>query len=386
MYEFSERLKALPPYLFIEIDRMKQKAVQNGKEIINLGVGDPDIPTPELIRDRMCKAVNDFDNHQYPLGKGKDKFRIEVHEFMKKRFGVELDKDTQIHPLIGSKEGLAHFPLAFVNPNDTVIISEPSYPVYNSGTIFAGGKPYFVPLLEENDFLPDWDKVPEDILNRAKVLFINYPNNPTGALAPREFFEKTVKLADKYGFIIAHDAAYSELYFKHPPLSLFQIDGAIDLGIEFHSLSKTFSMTGWRIGWACGNEKLIKGIGLVKDNIDSGVFGAIQDAGTEALSYYQELTEEIRDIYRERMQIMVDGLNLAGWKLNKPQATFYIWTRPPHNVSSIEAVKKIVTQAGIICTPGSGFGPSGEGYVRFALTRNVQRIKEAVKRIKEIKW
>ncbi|MFC2061850.1 LL-diaminopimelate aminotransferase [Elusimicrobiota bacterium] len=386
MYEFAERLKQLPPYLFIEVDKMKQKAIDEGVDIINLGVGDPDIPTPEPIREAMKKAIDDPDNHQYPLGKGKNGYREEIKKFMKKRYDLELDRDKNIHPLLGSKEGIAHFPLAFINPGDTVIITEPAYPVYNSGTIFAGGKPYFVPLTMENNFLPQWDLIPEDVFKEAKALYINYPNNPTGAMATKEFFEETLKIAEQHNIIILHDAAYNEMYYGEPPLSILQISGGIEHSIEFHSLSKTFSMTGWRIGWACGNEKIIEGLAKVKDNIDSGVFGAIQDAGITALSGYDELVPPTCDIYRERMLLMSEGLKNAGWELENPQATFYIWAKPPQKVSSIDAVKKIIGEAGIICTPGSGFGPSGEGYVRFALTRDKDRTAEAINRLKELKW
>ncbi|MBN2407856.1 MAG: LL-diaminopimelate aminotransferase [Elusimicrobia bacterium] len=386
MHEFSDRLKKLPPYLFVEVDRMKQQAIQDGVDTINLGVGDPDIITPDFIRDRMQAAIDDPENHQYPLGKGKLSFRREVKSFMKKRFDCEFDENTEIHPLLGSKEGIAHMPLAFINPGDTAIITEPGYPVYNSGTVFAGGKPYFVPLKMENGFLPDWREVPKKVLNSARMLYINYPNNPTGAVATREFMEETVKLASKYGIIIVHDAAYSELYYGEPPMSLFEIEGAREIGIEFHSFSKTFCMTGWRAGWACGNAGLVEGLAGIKDNIDSGLFGAIQDAGIVALSCYNKIIGGLRNTYKERMAVMSAGLKKAGWKLNEPRATFYIWAKPPVKISSIEGVKKMIKDTGIICTPGSGFGPTGEGFIRFALTRDVERIKQAVERIENLKW
>lgn len=385
-FDFSNRLNQLPPYLFVEIDRMKQKAVSEGVDIINLGVGDPDIPTPEIIREKMKTAVDDSENHQYPLGKGKKQFREEVQKFLKKRFNLTLDAETEIHPLIGSKEGIAHFPLAFVEPGDIIIIPEPAYPVYNAGTIFAGGKPFFVSLKPENNFLPDWNKVPGDVLNKAKIIYLNYPNNPTGAVATKEFFKNTIDIALKYGIIVVHDAAYIELYFGEPPLSILEIEGSYEVGIEFHSLSKTFSMTGWRIGWACGNDILIKGLAAVKDNIDSGVFGAVQDAGAAALLNYDELVKKTCDVYGERVVILSEGLNSAGWEFNVPEATFYVWARPPGKISSRDAVKKIIQEAGIVCTPGSGFGPSGEGYVRFALTKSAETLKEAIRRIKEIRW
>lgn len=383
---FSNRLNLLPPYLFMEVDRMKKEAVEKGMDIINLGVGDPDIPTPKNIREAMKSAVDNSINHKYPLGKGKDKFRQRVKGFFKQRFNVSLNPDTQIQPLIGSKEGIAHLPLAFINSGDRVIVPEPAYPVYNSGTIFAGGKPFYVSLRQENGFLPDWEEVPNRILNKVKLVFLNYPNNPTGGTATREFFESTLKLASKYGFIVAHDAAYSEIYFDRKPLSLLEVDKNMEYAVEFHSFSKTYSMTGWRIGWACGNEKVIKGLGAVKGNIDSGVFGAVQDAAVNALDNYKEISSQNREIYKSRLDEMSKGLKSAGWSFSKPKAAFYLWAKPPADKNSIDSVIKIIKETGIICTPGSGFGPSGEGYVRFALTKDIDRIKQAVDRLKELKW
>ncbi len=386
IYEFSNRIKQLPPYLFVEIDKMKKKAMEKGVDIINLGVGDPDLPPDERVKNKMIKALDGFENHQYPLDKGKEKFREEIQRFLKKRYKLDFDSDTQIQPLIGSKEGLAHFPLAFVEPGDVVLVPEPAYPVYNSATIFAGGKPSFISLKAENNFLPDWNSISDEVFKSARILFLNYPNNPTGAMATKSFFEDTVKLAKKYNIIVVHDAAYNDLFFDQPPLSFFEVEGALDVGIEFHSLSKPFSMTGWRIGWACGNEELISGLAKVKNNIDSGVFGAIQDAGIEALENYDNIAKKNCAVYHKRMGIMAKSLENAGWELTAPDATFYIWAKPPVKTPSIDAVKKLIEEAGIVCTPGSGFGPSGEGYVRFALTKNIERLEEAVKRIKEIKW
>ena len=382
----AERLKRLPPYLFVEVDRMKQEAIERGVDIINLGVGDPDIPTPEVIREEMKRAVDNKENHQYPFGKGKKKLRKKIREFMLKRFGLEFDAENEIHSLIGSKEGIAHLPLAFVNSSDTVLVPEPAYPVYNSASIFAGGEPYFMPLKEENSFLPDYDSIPDEVLDKARILFINYPNNPTGASATPEFYEKTVAVAKKHSIIVASDAAYSELYYGSKPMSFLQTEGAGDVGIEFFSLSKTFSMTGWRIGWACGNPEIVKGLSSVKSNMDSGVFGAVQDAAVVALENYESLSESAREVYLKRVDIMASSLKEMSWRFVKPQAAFYIWAKPPVKIKSAEAVKKIISQAGIICTPGSGFGPSGEGYVRFAATRSAERIKEAAKRLKSIEW
>ncbi len=386
MHKFSERLRKLPPYLFMEVDKMKQNAIDDGVDIINFGVGDPDIPTPEVIRESMKQAVDNPENHQYPLGKGKKSFRNTVSKFMKKRYDLEIDPVTQIQPLIGTKEGIAHFPLAFVNPGDVTLVTEPSYPVYNSGTIFSGGEPHFVSLTRENNFLPDWNSVPEKILKLARIMYINYPNNPTGAVADKEFFKKTVALAKEYNIIILHDAAYNEMYYKQPVPSILEVEGSGEVAIEFHSLSKTFSMTGWRIGWACGNSHLVEGLAAIKGNIDSGVFGAIQDAGITALKNYDELIHKTRDIYEKRAKILARGLKQNGWQVNEPEATFYLWTKPPVKMESGAAVKKLIQDAGIVCTPGSGFGESGKGYVRFALTRNKERIDQALDRISNMNW
>ncbi|MFC2091341.1 LL-diaminopimelate aminotransferase [Elusimicrobiota bacterium] len=384
--EFAKRVQKLPPYLFVEIDKMKEKAVSEGADIINLGVGDPDIPTPGIIRNQLKAAVDDAANHQYPMGKGKHVFRDGIRKFMSKRYSLDIDPSTQIQPLIGSKEGIAHFPLAFIDQGDIAVIPEPAYPVYNSGTIFAGGEPFFIPLLSENGFLPDWNSIPKDVLDKAKLIYINYPNNPTGTMATEDFFKKTVALAQDHNIIIVHDAAYNDLYFGEAPLSFLQIEGAMDVAIEFHSLSKPFSMTGWRIGWACGNEDLVEGLSKVKNNIDSGVFGAIQDAGIAALTNYKELSQDSCRIYKERADVFVHGLKDAGWIMESPEATFYVWASPPADSNSMVTVKKLLSEASVVCTPGSGFGPSGEGYVRFALTKNKDRLKEAITRIGNIKW
>ncbi len=386
IFENAGRLKKLPPYLFVEVDRMKKQAIDSGADIINLGVGDPDTPTPAIVISAMKKALDDKENHQYPFGKGKENFRKAIKNFMQERFSLSFSCDDQIHTLIGSKEGIAHLPLAFVNPSDTVLVPEPAYPVYNSATVFAGGSPYFMPLTEENGFLPDYDSIPLSVLDKAKILFINYPNNPTGATATEEFYEKTVHIAKKHSIIVASDAAYSELYYSEKPPSFLQFKGAMDVGIEFHSLSKTFSMTGWRTGWACGNADIIKGLASVKDNIDSGVFGAVQDAAACALENYSELSEETRRVYGGRLKIMSKALKEDSWRLAEPAATFYVWAKPPVDITSAEAVKKIISEAAIVCTPGSGFGPSGEGFVRFAATRKEGRIKEAAERLKKIDW
>jgi len=391
---YAQRLGLLPPYLFVQIDRKTKELKEKGVDIINLGVGDPDLPTPEHIVKKGQEALANPIHHRYPFGAGLKQFRQAVAKWYKQRFAVDLDPDNEVHSLIGSKEGIGHLPLAFVNPGDVVLVPEPGYPVYKASTIFAGGVPSFLPLKEENNFLPDLTKIPAKILKKTKLLFLNYPNNPTTACANENFFYGVVKLAKKNRIIVAHDAAYSEIYFPSevaegfsPPLSFLSIPEARDVGVEFHSLSKTYNMTGWRIGFVVGNKKIIQGLATVKDNFDSGVFQAVQVAGVTALTGPQECIEEMRQIYRERRDIFVQGLKDLGWNVKNPEATFYVWAKIPKKYTSIKFVEKLLSETGIICTPGSGLGPSGEGYVRFALTVDNERLKEAVKRMKKIvKW
>jgi len=386
-FDYSQRLSQLPPYVFIEIDRKKKEAIRRGIDIIDLGVGDPDLPTPRHIRDAMKKAVDEPEYHRYPFGPGLLEFRQAIGRWYKARFGVELDTENEIHALIGSKEGIGHIHLAFVNPGDLVLCPEPAYPVYNIGTIYAGGTTYFMPLLEKNGFLPDLDSVPEEVAKRAKMIFINYPNNPTAACASRVFYRKVIEFARKHNIMVVSDAAYSEIYFAgERPVSFLELPGGKEVGIEFHSLSKTYNMTGWRIGWACGNRHIIKGLSMVKENIDSGVFGAIQVAAIGALSGPQDCVDEMRKIYRRRRDILMKGLENTGWRVKRPEATFYIWARVHAGYSSVESVEKLLEEGSILSTPGNALGPSGEGYVRFSLTVDEEKIKEAVDRLENIEW
>ncbi|OGS21123.1 MAG: LL-diaminopimelate aminotransferase [Elusimicrobia bacterium RIFOXYA2_FULL_39_19] len=386
--KYSNSVEKLPPYLFIEIDRKKKELLEKGVDIISFGVGDPDKPTPKHIIKACQKALLNPAYHQYPFGAGLKSFRHAIAGWFKTRFGVTLNPDTEIHSNIGSKEAIGHFPLAFLNPGDVVLVPEPGYPVYNSGTIFAGGTPYFMPLLEENNFLPDLSRIPEDICNKAKIMFINYPNNPTGAVATKEFFKEVVAFAKKYSIIVAHDAAYSEMFYDKTkaPVSFLSVPGAMDIGVEFHSFSKTFNMTGWRLGWVCGNADIIKGFSKVKDNYDSGVFSAIQEAGVVALKSSQKCVENARKMYKQRRDVLVNGLSKVGFKVKKPQATFYVWAGVPQGYTSAQTTEKLLTEAGIVTTPGNGMGKSGEGYVRFVITQDVKRIKEALERMKKLTW
>ncbi|HEX5036936.1 MAG TPA: LL-diaminopimelate aminotransferase [bacterium] len=381
----ADRIKNLPPYLFAEIDRLKAEQLKKGIDIIDLGIGDPDQPTPRHIIEALQKAAGDAANHQYPSYSGMLRFRQAAASWMKGRFGVSLEAESEVVSLIGSKEGIANFPLAFVNPGDVVLVPSPGYPPYNTGTLFAGGQPYFLPLKRENKFLPDLDSIPADVLKRAKVLHVNYPNNPTGAIAGREFFEKVVAFAKKNDVIICSDAAYCEQYEGERPLSFLEIEGAREVGIEFHSLSKTYNMTGWRIGFACGNREIIAGLGKVKTNIDSGIFQAVQWAGVAALEGDQGCVEEMRKIYRNRRRTLVEGLKKIGWDVASSAAAFYVWVAVPKGYDSKKLAMKVLEESGIVITPGVGFGEGGEGYVRFALTREEKRLQEALDRLAKLK-
>jgi LL-diaminopimelate aminotransferase len=382
--EFAERLKKLPPYLFVEIDRVKRKALAEGKKIIDLGIGDPDLPTPFPIIEALSQAARDPKNHRYSLDAGLPEFRKAIAEWFEKRFGVNLNPDTEILPLIGSKEGIGHVPLAFINPGDQVLVPEPGYPVYQAGTWFAGGEPIYMSLLEKNDYLPDLDFFDSKDLQKTKLMFLNYPNNPTGATATLDFFKRVLQFAKKHQIIVCHDSAYTEIYYGDKPPSFLQIPGAKEMGIEFHSLSKTFNMTGWRVGFAVGNAELIQALAKVKSNLDSGIFQAIQWAGIKALSLSDKDREGLLKTYQERRDVLVQGLQEAGWSVKAPQASFYIWASFPGNRDSRSLALKLLEEMGIVATPGVGFGPSGEGYVRFSLTMPVDRIREAAERLKRL--
>jgi LL-diaminopimelate aminotransferase len=383
----AERLKQLPAYLFQEIDRLKAELVAKGVDVINLGVGDPDLPTPEHIIRKLQETAEDPSTHQYPSYSGMNDFRVSVAGWYQRRFGVQLDPLKEVLTLIGSKEGIAHFPLAFINPGDLALIPTPAYPVYHAATLFAGGESYLVPLVREHHFLPDLKAIPTETARRAKVLFINYPNNPTGATADRDFYEQVLAFAREFDLIVCHDAAYSEMGFDgFRPMSFLEIPGAKEVGIEFHSLSKTYNMTGWRLGFAVGNAGLLEGLGQVKSNIDSGAFNAVQWAGIAALEDDQECVREMQRTYQERRDILITGLRRAGLEPTVPKATFYVWCPTPSGYSSSAFTSLLLKECGIVTTPGSGFGTPGEGYIRLALTVNKERIAEAVTRIQKLSF
>ena len=379
----AERLQKLPPYLFVEIDRKKRDAAARGIDIINMGIGDPDLPTPDPIVQRLAAAATNPANHRYPDSEGMPEFRQAVSEWYQRRFNVPLDSDDEVISLIGAKEGIGHLPLALVNPGDVTLVPDPAYPVYEAGTVFAGGDPYRMPLLASNHFLPDLNAIPSDVLNRTKILFINYPNNPTGAVASLEFFEEVVEFAANHGIVVAHDATYSEIAFDgHRPFSFLQVEGAKDVGIEFHSLSKTFNMTGWRVGMAVGNRQVLAALGSIKSNMDSGAFQAVQEAGVAALAISEEVSAENSAIYQLRRDTLIEGLSGIGMEVEPPRASFYVWPRVPSRYTSASLVAALIENAGIVCTPGSGFGAAGEGFVRFALTTGVERLREGIERMR----
>ena len=384
---YSDRINALPPYLFAAIDEAKDEMIAKGVDVIDLGVGDPDLPTHPHIVKALREAVLDSNTHQYPSYAGMPQFRKAAAEWCEKYKGIKLDPATEVISLIGSKEAVAHIPLAFVNPGDVVLYTEPGYPVYKIGTLFAGGEPYPLPLKAENNFLPDLDSIPADVLKRAKLFFFNYPNNPTSATADMAFFEKVVEFCKKNDIIAVHDNAYCQMtYDGYESPSFLAAKGAMDIGMELYSHSKTYNMTGWRLGFAVGNKALIKGLGKVKSNVDSGVFDAIQIAGIAALSSSQTCVDDSNLVYEERRNALIEGLKAMGLEVKPPKATFYIWTPVPKGFTSISFAKLLLEEAGIVATPGVGFGDAGEGYIRFALTKPVDRIKEAVERMKKLQF
>jgi LL-diaminopimelate aminotransferase len=385
MFNISSKLKSLPPYLFVEIDKAKRKARQEGRDIIDLGVGDPDQPTPKQIIEALNLAAQDPTTHRYALDQGMPALRRAIAGWYKRRFAILLNPETEILPLLGSKEGIAHFPLAFLNPGDYSLVPDPCYPPYKGGTILAGGKLYLMPLREANSFLPELKIIPAHIRKKARLMYINYPNNPTSSIAEKSFYRDVVEFAKRNKIIVASDLAYSEIAFDgfRTP-SFLEVPGAKDIGIEFHSLSKTYNMTGWRIGWACGNEKLIAALAKVKSNIDSGIFSAVQLAGIAALQGSQEHIINMCELYQLRRDILIEGLNSLGWQVKPPKATFYVWTRVPAKSDSLKFAKLLLDKSDIVVTPGIGFGNNGEGYIRMALTVPKERIKEAVQRIAKI--
>ena len=378
---FADRIAGLPPYLFAELDRRIAEKRAEGVDVISLGVGDPDLPTPAHIVEALQKAAEDPVNHQYPSYYGSPGLRGAIADHYRERFGVPLDPGTQIQPLIGSKEGLAHLPIAFVDPGDEALVPDPGYPVYATATQLAGGTPVAFPLFAETGFLPDFAELP--VTPRTKLLWLNYPGNPTAAVADRSLFEKAVAFAREHDLLLVHDAAYIEMTFDdfRAP-SLLEVPGAMDVAVEVGSISKTHNMTGWRVGWAVGNPEAIKALATVKTNIDSGIFGAVQDAAVAALQGPQDHVEDLRMIYARRRDLVVDTLNDLGWELEPPKGSFYIWF-PTRGRSSVDFAEHLLQSAGVVVAPGSGYGANGEGYARISLTVTDDRLEEAMSRLRE---
>lgn len=380
--ENSNRIKNLPPYLFAEIDKMIAEAKENGVDVISFGIGDPDLPTPDNVINRMEKAIHNPSTHSYPSYEGLYDFRQAVADWYQERYNTNFDPETEVVSLIGSKEGIAHLPFCYINPGDKALIPDPGYPVYKTCTLLAGGNSIMMPLTAENDFLPDLKAINKKDARDAKIMFINYPNNPTGTIANENFYKEVIDFASKYNIIVAHDAAYSEIGLDgYQPHSFMEFEGAKEVGIEFNSLSKPFNMTGWRIGWALGHEDIIESLGRIKTNIDSGIFEAVQYAGIEALKNTSNNIQKMNKIYTDRRDLLVEGLNKLGWDVNKNKASFYLWTKVPEGYTSKEFSTYIFKKTGVFFTPGNGYGKHGEGYIRIALTVEKQRIKEALNRL-----
>ena len=383
---FARRVEKLPPYLFAEISRRIAEKRSQGVDVISFGIGDPDLPTPEHIIDSLREASLDSANHRYPETGGLPELRQAVARWYERRFDVSLDPQREVLPLVGSKEGIGHIALCFIDPGDIALVPDPGYPVYAVGTMFAGGEAYYLPLREENGFLPDLESVPADVLGKARALWLNYPNNPTGAVADLDFFERAAAFARKHGLAVLHDGPYSEVAFDgYRPPSFLQADGAREVGIEFHSLSKSYNMTGWRIAMAVGNAEIIDTLTRVKSNLDSGIPQAIQRMAITALDGSQDCIEEHNRVYQRRRDRLVVALRGLGLRVSPPKASLYVWARIPDGTTSTEYATRLLDEAGVVVTPGVGYGPSGEGYVRLSLTLPDERLEEGVRRLEGLR-
>jgi LL-diaminopimelate aminotransferase len=380
--QLAKRIENLPPYLFVGISRKIAERRGRGEDVISFAIGDPDIPTPRSIIERLCQAAQDPANHRYPESDGLPQLRQAISSWYERRFGLSFDPDKEVLPLIGAKEGIGHIALCFIDPGDLALVTDPGYPVYSIGTMFAGGVCHFLPLIEENDFLPDFDQVPGEVAQRAKLLWINYPNNPTAAVADLDFFERVVAFAKRYDLVVCHDAPYTEVAFDgYRPPSFLQAPGARDVGVEFHSLSKSYNMTGWRIGMVVGNEGIVDALMRVKSNLDSGIPQAIQYAAIEALLGDQDCIAEHNAIYQRRRDLVVKTLAKIGLRTKPPRASLYVWARIPEGYTSLDFCTKLLDETSVVVTPGSGYGKNGEGYIRLSLTTPDDRLEEGLSRM-----
>jgi len=380
----AKRIAAIPPYLFAEIDKLKAAARARGVDVIDLGIGDPDKPTPEHVVEALAAAARDPATHRYPPYEGLSELKQAIARWYDERYGVKLDPENEVLVLIGSKEGIAHVFWAFVDPGDVTLVPDPAYPVYRTGTLLAGGRPYTMPLTPERGFLPDLTAVEPEVAEQAKLLFLNYPNNPTAAVAPPEFFAEVVDFARRHNIIVCHDFAYCETTFDgYRAPSFLATPGAKEVGIEFNSLSKPYNMTGWRVGFAVGNKEVLAALSIIKTNVDSGVFDAVQLAARAALTGPQDIIERMNKIYTGRRNVIIQGLNSLGWRLEPTKATFYVWAPVPAGYTSKEFAALLLERAGVNVAPGNGYGEQGEGFFRIALTVDEDRLAEAVKRLRQ---
>jgi LL-diaminopimelate aminotransferase len=383
----ADRVESLPPYVFARLGRQIRDLVAAGRDIVRLDIGSPDLPPPDFIVEAVYRSAQDPDHHGYAGFYGTPELRRAMAGYYMRRFGVVLDPEKQVVPLIGSKEGIFNIALAFVNPGETVLIPDPGYPTYTLGTLLAGGVPYRFPLVPENGFLPDLGAIPADVARSSKILWLNYPNNPTGAVAPIEFLERAVGFARRYELLLCHDNPYCDVTFgDYVAPSLLQVPGAMDVSLEFNSLSKTYNMAGWRVGMAVGNRTAADALARIKTNIDSGIFRAIQDAAVLALTGDQEWLQDRNEIYRQRRDVVLAGLREAGLEAECPVASLYVWARIPDGTDSATFAQRLLQEAGISVTPGTAFGPGGEGYVRISLGMSTERIREAMGRLKQFSY
>lgn len=381
----AHRLQRIPPYLFAELDRRKEELERRGVDVVSLAVGDPDLPTPEHVVRAMHEALTDPETHRYPPYGGTAGFRRAVARWYERRFGVRLDPDREVLALIGSKEGLAHLPWAVVNPGEVVLVPDPGYPVYGTATLLAGGVPHPLPLRADRGWLPDLSAVPSEVARAARLLFLNYPNNPTGATADLAFFDEVVRFSREYDILVAHDNSYSEIaYDGYRPPSFLQAQGAKEVGVEFHSLSKTFCMTGWRIGFVCGNADVVAALAKLKTNLDSGVFGAIQRAAQAALEGPTEPVAERVRVFQARRDLAVSVLQEAGWRVPRIRATFYLWAEVPDGFDSVGFAAHLLERCGVMVAPGIGYGEGGSRHVRLSITVPDDRLREALRRLRGI--
>lgn len=380
----AKRVKNLPPYLFVGISQKIAEKRANGEEVVSFGIGDPDIPTPVHIIESLCQAAQDPANHRYPESEGLPELRQAIADWYQRRFGVQLDAATEVLPLIGSKEGIGHIAFCFIDPGDIALVPDPGYPVYAIGTTLAGGQPHYLPLTEANNYLPDLDNIPETALKKAKLLWLNYPNNPTGAVADLAFFNKVAEFASKHKIAVCHDGPYSEVAFDgYHPVSFLQAEGAKEVGVEFHSFSKTYNMTGWRIGMVVGNPVMVDALKRIKSNLDSGIPQAIQRMAIEALAGPQDCIQEHNAIYQRRRDMIIGTLSKIGIEAKPSKGSLYIWARVPQGYTSIEFANELLDTVGVVVTPGIGYGEHGEGYIRLSLTISDADLMKGLSRLAE---